>query len=147
VNININSTININLTVSLDSYEGEGFVEDIFTTAFYGGVDYWALVEGVIGEYEGYTITDVNDDGARYVVNYDTVRLGLKRIAEARAPFYAPNASTPEGRTQCADVKNLTAHEHGDVVSALRELDAGDIDAHLADIIVQAGVFGELKYS
>lgn len=134
-----------------DNSERNEYLFDIFTTALEGGVDYWSECE----EYE-WRRADGSDDliGFHASIRADrdewlhevdrlAIRRGLKLICEATAPFYDPNGAG----TQCADVPFLDEADARAIQEATNDLDAGDIDAHLADVIVQVGLFGEVRYS
>lgn len=98
------------------------FITDIVDTAFGGGINYWAEISnGKIREYD--------DEGP--VGEWIRVTPGLveKGIALVKEPSF-----------QVRD----------DILTAIllcdRNNDAGEIDTEAADVIIQAGVFGEIVY-
>jgi hypothetical protein len=116
------------------------FLSDILTTAVEGGISYWSAVHQYqyeldgeirvhVGEREGdepratvFEINDAGDDfnGTRHEITLDVILRGV-RIASQIDGY--------------------------DVVrEATSELDAGMIDANLADDIVQLGLFGLVVY-
>jgi hypothetical protein len=117
--------------VKLDSE----FVGEVFITALEGGVQCWAQVdryswrEGnavlVVSDEEILSL-EVKEGEKNYPVSHETVRKGLERIAEG-------------------EVKGMRAARPL-ILKALVEGDAGQVDAGLADCVVQAGIFGEVVY-
>jgi hypothetical protein len=127
-------TIDGSVVVSIDL--PSEFLSDILITAFdgsYGGCWYWATPA-----MDGWLVTDDTRDelghrlwwsvyvaerednsGNQWLVTRGTVLLGIQRAIEDAYPG---------------------------VADAVIGKDAGDIDAELADIIVQYGVFGKLVY-
>ena len=110
---------------------------DIFVTALEGGINYWASVdtyiwtddsghEDVLGFHA--TIRDIEDDNGEFVVNRETIARGV-------GLFSVWASGHP------------SQHRH-DAGNCLRfgKWDELDIDADLADEIVQFGIFGELIY-
>lgn len=71
------------------------------------------------------TIHDL-DEGKQYPVTVDTIRKGLKLIDTGQVGVNS---------TICQTVR-----------AAIRNNDAGDIDAEIADIILQAGIFEDYIY-
>lgn len=112
------------------SAERTTYLADVMTTAIEGGINYWASIDTVsqiedpteiLGwRYDAARVVDL-EDGEEYTINLDTIARGLNRIAKIQ----------PRGRIAAAD----------------RDMDAGDLDAIDADIIVQFGLFGEHVYA
>lgn len=128
----------------------EDFLADIVTTAIEGGVNYWATVDtyrwasrtlsagtaelGPAGGGNAYaTLTAMDDDDqAPKQVDLETVAAALQTIRGGEVKYLA------EGSRQVI----LAA----DRANTLCPDDGGDIDAGLADEIVQIGLFGEVVY-
>ncbi len=70
---------------------------------------------------------DGEPTGPVLVVDHDTIRRGIQYALE---DDYADNFPT----------------WYGDLVLAVADNDAGNIDAEIADVIVQMALFGELVY-
>jgi hypothetical protein len=114
----------------------EDFLSNVLITAFdggYGGCWYWASPHGddawdirggvwhsvMVEESEG-------DEEGAHMVNHAVVLRGIERLVNGEVRINS----------------ELLAH----LDQGLREDDAGEVDADVADCIVQAGVFGELVY-
>lgn len=136
------------ITITTDIDIDDEFLSDVFITALEGGINYWAWVDEYqhSGDTPHANIMDGEDDAKPYTVTPHTVLLGIAAILSARAPYYNPNAPDPAQRTQCGDMKYLTKGLADTVRSAVIEQDAGEIDASAADCIVQAALFGEIRY-
>lgn len=108
-------------------------LDDLVTTAVEGGTGYWAQVsvyhwEGVPAVAVLHAMDDPESKGL--TLNRDVVRRGLNRLA-------------------AHEVKGQ--HErHGSLARAILHSkswqDAPDYDADDADVIAQAGIFGEIVY-
>lgn len=140
------NTRQVNITFDLT----DQFLSDCLTTATESGtaaVWYWAYGEEVIrakaGDGSGLdalsvtclkglsddTGSDNDEEGNPKVfgdVTLDTVALGIQRILSGEV--------------------GISPHLVAYLVSAVKEQDAGDVDADVADCIVQAGLLGELVY-
>lgn len=124
------------------------FLGDIITAAVEGGIGYWSQVSayqytdehGVVfvhcGEQEGHetcaVVHVVKDDESGYEdsglkLDFDAIERGLKLIREGGV--------------------KLTPRHRNRLLVADRSNEAGQLDALDADIIVQAGLFGELVYA
>lgn len=120
--------------------EREQFLADIIITAVEGGTGYWAAVSGYVwcdaeeGERAANTKATLHElddatgafDGDTHDLTIETVAAGIGKIKRGEVGVRA-------------DL--LEAIKRGDA-----ENDAGDIDADCADVIVQAGLFGEVVY-
>lgn len=113
------------------------FLHDVFVTAMEGGVDYWAELEkykwslpdsDFIPDLDGFaaTIRDFEDD-VTYTVNRDVILQGIANILHDKV-----NYTTSDWWVK------------GKVFAALAANDASNIDATLANVIVQAGLFSEI---
>ncbi|MCF3941525.1 hypothetical protein [Gordonia tangerina] len=103
------------------------FLTDIYTCALEGGIGYWSTCT----EYRWSTtqravIEEIDNDDREHVITLDTVARGLNAITTGRIRLH----------------EKLRRH----ITAASRANDAGDIDAGDADLIVQAGIFGEITY-
>jgi hypothetical protein len=115
------------------------FLWNVFVTAMEGGVNYWAEVgdyhwstgDGDTEDHEkfGALLTEWDDDGQlidEHKVSLPTIQRGIARIVHG-------DELVSEDRRET-------------IITASFLNDATDIDADLADCIVQAGLFGELVY-
>jgi len=105
---------------------------DILCTAYEGGIDYWAACRNVErdgnGEYLSFEVRDCEDRTEPWVpVNIENVRTAVNKIITKQ--------------TKISDDYRDTIKESYD------ENDASNIDAGLADYIVQIAAFGELAFS
>lgn len=112
----------------------EEFLDDIIITAIEGGIGYWSVchsykwenqpeVTAVIQEFDEWDNEPIGD---KITVNRDLIRKGLKEIIA--------------GESNC--------HPNGVkvIAGATATNDGGEIDADLADVIVQVGCFGNIVY-
>lgn len=119
-------------TISLNLPVDEQFLKDVLTTAVEGGIDYWAACSNLTRS-EDLSVVQVEltpaeepDEFEKATVTIDTVALGIQRVLS-----YGFNVSP-------GNVKHIMEAIHTD--------DAGCIDAMDADVIIQAGVLGEIVY-
>lgn len=113
--------------VTIELHLTDEFVRDVYVNAIEGGINYWASV----GEYwhsnpdpaKVYALVEERDGDAplEHRITLDTVVDGIKAVL-----------AKPQLRT------GLVAH--------IMALDAGEIDADDADVIVQLGLFEEVVY-
>lgn len=125
------------------------FLASVMTTAIEGGINYWASVGGYrwgfsdLGKSDGSklgdgeqafataTIYDDEESGeisdAGMKVDIETIAKGIRLVSDGKT-------SISSGRQANAALANRT---NGD---------DGDIDADIADCILQAGMFGEVVY-
>lgn len=127
--------------------ERERFLSDIITAAVEGGTGYWAQVsqyqwvdtDGTIkvtvGRQNGLgaraTLHELDEGIDTYVkegreISVDTIAHGIRAIMN---PDFEINKRLKDT-----------------IAAADRQNEAGDIDAEAADVIVQAAIFGEIKY-
>jgi hypothetical protein len=116
--------------------ERKQFLNDVITTAVEGGIGYWSQVSDYHWGDEIETtvrVHELDDDGTPDAIG---VPITPAKIEDAIKLI-------------------LTKDSHGDYIhsrirsnifEASAENDAGDIDADLADIIVQIAMFGKLVY-
>jgi len=141
------------------------FLFDVFVTAMEGGSNYWCyrhdyrcMQRGedgqVIKKADGYpeydtegfyaVITVDNEpDLGRITVNAATIALGLSRILSAKT-FEVLDWET--AKVTHGDIKNLGKGTANAIRRAWTECEAGDIDAELADVVLQVGIFDEVVY-
>lgn len=116
----------------------EQFLSDVIVTAIEGGIGYWAVClqyqwEGNVvvtdhRQHGGGTLAIISptDTGSIYTITPNTIAHGI--------------AVLQADSTVCA------ASLRDKILAASRENDAGEIDSEAADVIVQAGLFGEVVY-
>jgi hypothetical protein len=112
-------------------------LHDTFVTALEGGIGYWSMcakyhwsVDTATPDLVGFhaDIVDYEDDDAEYRIDRDTIYRGLALIAAGTV------AVSPR-------LARMIAIAFGDP-----ETPQVDIDANVADVIVQAGLFREVAY-
>ena len=139
-------TLAINLQVSDDTLAG------ILTTAIEGGTGYWLTFRHLQRDEELNVLEAVHvrdaETGKRFdaenfapgidpvnVITLQTVRLGLERIL---SPTYAlPSHATPHASFVAAILSELRDPEDSAGVY---------IDASVADVIIQMGLFGQVVF-
>jgi hypothetical protein len=110
--------------------EREQYLDDITITAVEGGIGYWSLGRNYVWSDEGPTSVEIRvedeEDDTWHTVDRSAIRKGITRLLSG----------------------DMKVHEsYVDVLrKADRHNDAGDIDATMADLIVQAAVLGEIVY-
>lgn len=116
------------------------FVWSIFVTALESGIHgvaIWANIKEYRhheeDKYKARAVIVDHDDGKRHVITLHTIRRGLDAIDKSD---WKKDADLGMHRSYRA-----TAH------IARLALDASDIDGPMADLIVQCGLFGEVRYS
>jgi hypothetical protein len=114
------------------SAQREEFLAGVFTTIFEDyGTNSWRQVASyhwvdLPKDKVNGRIVDLQDDGKEHSVTINTIRTGIARISRGEVEI---------GRAY-----------HDRILQASHENDAGGIDAYDADIILQAGIFGEVTY-
>jgi hypothetical protein len=145
------------------SKERTEFLGDIIVTAVEGGTGYWAQVSqyqyvDTIGRHswvDGELVNTPPEDPVSVVV-------GRREGDETRARLHEMNDAEDGYREEGLDldldavargIGRITRGEVGinsrlrnEITMASRENDAGYIDADGADVIVQAGLLGEIRY-
>jgi len=128
------------------SFNRQEFLSDVITTAFEGGIGYWAqageykwwsptldggTAEHLYGQPNAYGVIWDGDSELWYTIDVDKVASAIKRIVDRDVP----------------DSEVHLAEGYRDLVRiADAENDAGEIDADAADWIVQVACFGEVVY-
>jgi hypothetical protein len=120
----------------MDHTERNRFLQDVFITAIEGGINYWADIYTYRWSTEPWEAT-IRELGEPEIltINRAVINKGLRLISRA--------VPDEEGGTS---IKYLSARAAADIREALRERDAGNIDAGLADTIVQVGLFGQVMF-
>jgi hypothetical protein len=126
------------------SPERERFLSDIITGAVEGGIGYWS-------ECAQYQWDD--DDGVHVVVGKRVKTVGTTALIHAedktgvKRGFWITPDVIQKGIEEIEREIHLTRSDLREtILAASRENEAGDVDADCADVIVQAGLFGELVY-
>lgn len=104
----------------------EDFLNDVLDVAINGGINYWCDVE-YDADSKAYKIIDRVDEDVERVLNTSVIGLGLLRVVTEdglRIPMESAKA----------------------IALANAEEDASEIDAELADLIVQVGYFQQVVY-
>lgn len=108
-------------------------IDDIVATAFEGGINYWCGSAKVVGDYLGeyasdqisrggeIILTDFEDEEEQYTLTLPKLLKGIKMAAEQE---YFTEYDWVNGN----------------------ELDTCQIDAEVADCIIQLALFGEIVY-
>lgn len=123
----------------------EEFLTDVLVTAVEGAIGYWSRA----GEYttdvpiddRGVTlyIDDVDEqDVFTKVLNAENVDLVVTRVTLADIATGINRVIDPTFKVR-DDIRQIVRH-------AVRHNDGGDIDAEIADVIIQAAVFGEIVF-
>lgn len=131
------TTINIKLELS------DQFLRDVLSIAVWYGSSYWAGFENPVmhqgesyADYESITVNDLGDDEeakAKYEINLAKVAEGIERLI-------GRNFNSEESHAQC-HVSYSAA-----MLRAAALGDAGNVDAELADIVLQLACFGHIVY-
>lgn len=108
------------------------FLADVLTTAVEGGINYWAMVSNYNYDTPAetrVTVHELDDDGnpSGYV------DITITEIARAIQSVLITDTSLP-------------SHVRSTIRETNAENDAGDIDAELADVIMQFAVLGRITY-
>ena len=129
--------IQINLTVT------DQFLRDVLCTACEGGSNYWAHFKsletfaGQFGkEWQKVRVTEYEDGEkkhAQHVIGLEEMREGVRRMI-ARDFTKTESHAIPYSKSA------------GEVLIAVVEDDAGNIDADLADLILQCACLGHIVY-
>lgn len=110
--------------------EREEYLDNILTAAVEGGIGYWSIGRNYVWSDDGPASVEIRiedeDDDVWHTVDRSAIRKGIAAVLSGRMNVHESYIDT----LRAADRHN----------------DAGDIDAELADIIVQAAVLGEIVY-
>ena len=126
----------VTLTVTVTAEITPQFLFDVFITACEGGVNYWTDIANYhwrndrdgSDDLEGFSalLLDWNS-GEKHSVDFGVIATGLERIAAGGIAY-------------------LNEPSRQAIVNAILTDDAGEIDATLADLVVQAGLFDQIVY-
>ena len=121
--------------------EREQFLSDVLTTAVEGGINYWAAVSK-------YHFTDVNGNDVPATVTVHEMDDELGGYKEPGVPITTKEIGRAISRIMDTkdEIKYLGNHQRGEIFTASMDNDAGDIDADLADTVMQIAVLGEVVY-
>jgi len=109
------------------------FLHDIGCIALEGGIGYWSQIEGLKWEGKKFGTLHILTDWGEIDPDEDTHELTLELIGKGlKAILESDEIVHPDYQK--------------DILKAVHEGNAGYIDAGLADVIVQAGCFGEIVY-
>lgn len=108
------------------------FHKDILITAVEGGINYWAAVNAYDPDAGKVTVYELDDDGQTIL---STTQVDDHQIGKAVRRILNTDFDVAMADTY-----------RKDVADAAKWLDAGDIDAMLADCIVQVACFGRVVY-
>lgn len=122
------------LSTNPESEEIRDFLNDVIITAIEGGaIDHWAIVTDYEIDADGIAHAPAVEEeasgetAARFTINQELIRKGIEKAT-------------------ATDFKiNPTSRSY--LESAVDNIDAGSIDIEIADIIIQAAVFGRIIYS
>ncbi|MGN7104887.1 hypothetical protein ACTHR6_24965 [Ralstonia holmesii] len=129
--------INLKLEVS------DQFLWDVLCTAVEGGSNYWAQFK-TLERYEGehgpeharVRVTEYGDADSAV----SRKEIGLTDLAEGMRRIMTRTMDKPE------DHANVHSSHSGALLVAVVEDDAGQVDGELADLILQAAMFGHIVY-
>lgn len=133
------------MTTIAEMTDREQFLSDVLTTAVEGGINYWAAVS----DYKWHDGDFVSIPASVKVHEID------EDPADASQPYYevgVPINIQDIGRAIARimdvndEIKYLSPQVRKEVFAASVDNDAGDIDADIADAIMQIAVLGEIRY-
>lgn len=144
----------MSITTPTITGERKQFLFDVFVTALEGGIGYWFVCskyhhsipdpdgkgpgsfEGRCEDLDGFFATGHEDgESKRLRINAAVIEKGLYLIRTAGSDL-----------NEAGKALHMHHSLRAKVIGAEGVLDACDIDAELADCIVQAGLFGEVIY-
>lgn len=109
--------------------EREQYLDDIIVTAVEGGIGYWAIGRDYKWSDDGPSSVEIMEEeegGTWHMVDRSAIRKGIGMVLSGATGVHESYVDT--------------------LRKAERHNDAGDIDAELADIIVQAAILGDVVY-
>ena len=109
------------------------FFQDIMTTAIEGGINDWAVADEILRDKDSNVISFYCRDYEERTAPWSFIN--AEKIEEALNKIVANDSTIKIGDTYLKDI-----------AVAYSCLDAGSIDAMLADIIVQVAAFGEIVF-
>lgn len=123
------------ITITIPPIElDDEFARDVLTTARWGSIDYWAYIEHTYYQRDTDQVAQIkvtehddhNDAIAVHMITEQTVEQGIQRALSRPSP-------THEALRGC-------------IYASVIEAYAGHIGADEADVIVQLGLFNEVRY-
>ena len=119
----------------------EQFLSDVLTTAVEGGINYWSAVSN-------YRWQDANGNAVPASVTVHEMDDELGGYKEPGVPITTKEIGAAIRRIMDIndEIKYLGNHVRKEVFAASMDNDAGDIDADIADTIMQVAVLGEVRY-
>lgn len=118
--------------------ERDTFLAEVITTAVEGGIQYWA-------EASQYSYNFPSDGPAWASVRVR--ELGAACVEPGPWVNINPHALAPVlNKIASGQIKNMSKEDQRQIAGAWAILDSGDIDGYLADQIIQAACFGEVRY-
>lgn len=117
------------MNVTMSATLGERLCLDILSTAFEGGIGYWAIATNIArdaeGNYAAITLEDAEgEEDWSHLVDCDAIHRGIQAVFD--------------------ELRGTKVHRN--LLTAVINDDAGDIDADDADAIVQMACFGDVVY-
>jgi hypothetical protein len=106
--------------------ERKTFIKDIYDTAFYNGISYWAQLV----DYNKYGLNGIlldTEEGTKHTFGYQKIEKAIEQICSD------PDVSIRD------DLETA-------IMQANKYNDASNIDAECADAIFQIAIFGEIIY-
>lgn len=124
----------------------EEILNDVFTTAIEGGINYWCTVRSYrwsdgppdynqVADFRAEIMETEADEHPEHVIDAAVIALGVRRAFEHLQALRKAGVGIYE--YQWRAIRDLHFGKYDDV----------DYDADTADIIVQFGLFGELVYA
>ncbi|MGO4302193.1 hypothetical protein [Cupriavidus sp. RAF12] len=120
-------------TITISHAVSAQFLKEVLTTAVEGGISYWAQATGPAERDSDHNVIQIElepsegpDEFEKKLVTAHTVAAGIEKVMSAG---FSVNPQIPS-----------------DILQALGANDTGYIDAMDADVIIQAGLFGEIVY-
>lgn len=126
------------------------FLDDIIVTAVEGGIGYWSQVEEYrhANQAPGHvfaSIIDISDDYDEEETEDSTTELPPRYRIDSETIYRALTLVAAAGATELEALR-IGKFSQDDIIHAMMEKDAGEIDAGLADDLVQIGLFGRTMY-
>ena len=114
--------------------EREEFLDDVTTTALEGGIGYWSVCSSYKWKDVPETVAIIEefDEGTGEPFG-DKIRVDRALIEKGIKEILSGDTNTGQHMVKMVAVASVTN-------------DAGDVDADVADCIVQVGAFGKLVY-
>lgn len=121
------------LNIEIKKEISSSFIDGIFATAIEGGINYWCVSAHTTENEKGEIVSAVFAEDEPQDENKPTFTVTSEGILEALKKL-------------CERTVKVRSDIHDDVMRAIMEDDAGQIDSDLADTIIQIACFNELVY-